>query len=146
MNNQPDIQRLGAGDIAAICSLWERAGLSYRPKGRDTRAILTRRIEAGSDAFFGIFDDGRLIAVALATHDGRKGWINRVAVDPEYQRGGLARRLVERAEEYLHGEGMQIIAILIEGYNQASLEFFKQCGYVVFDGIHYLTKRDNPDV
>lgn len=146
MTNHPDIQRLRVGDIDAILALWRRAGLSHRPKGRDTRDNLERRIESGHDCFFGIFDEGVLIAVILVTHDGRKGWINRLAVAPEYRRRGLARLLIARAEEHLRSEKIEIIAALIEGYNQASLDLCRKCGYNIFEDIYYLTKRNNPDV
>lgn len=146
MTKQPDIQRLTAADIDAILALWQRAGLSHRPEGRDSRVNLERRIESGSDTFFGIFDVGTLVGVILATHDGRKGWMNRLAVDPAYRRRGLARRLIARAEEYLRSESIEIIAALIEGYNQESLELLQKVGYNIFKDIYYLTKRDYPDV
>jgi hypothetical protein len=42
---------------------------------------------------------------------------------------------------------MQVIAVLVESDNPASLELFRKAGYVEIDtGIHYLTKRDSDDV
>lgn len=146
MKSQSDIQRLTVTDIDAILALWQRADLSHRPRGRDRRDNLERRIESGRDYFFGIFDHRTLVAVILATHDGRKGWINRLAVDPAYRRRGMARLLIAHAEEHLRSEQIEIIAALIEGYNQTSLKLFQQCGYNIFQDIYYLTKRNNPDV
>ena len=51
--------------------------------------------------FIGAFADGKLVGIVVATHDGRKGWINRLAVHPDYRRRGIAKKLIEEAEEYL---------------------------------------------
>jgi ribosomal protein S18 acetylase RimI-like enzyme len=146
MNDHPNIERLTTSHIDGIVRLWDAAGLPYKPKGRDAAENLARRIESGADRFFGILEDGRLIAVILATHDGRKGWLNRLAVEPSHRRRGLAKLLLRHAEEHLRADGIGIIAVLIEGYNTSSLELVRSCGYVEFEGIHYLTKRSDPDV
>ena len=146
MNESSAIRKLGIEHIDSILALWQQAELPYKPAGRDRRDRLEERITSGRDCFFGLFDDGMLAGVILATHDGRKGWVNRLAVDPAYRHRGLAQRLIARAEQHLRAEGIEIIAALIEGYNRASLELFQKCGYKVFEDIHYLTKRDRPDV
>ena len=81
----------------------------------------------------------------------RKGWINRLAVDPDHRGRGHAGRLVAAAEEVLREQGMHVIAVLIESDNAASLALFQKAGYVdprcagSDSGIHYLTKRDSDD-
>ena len=77
----------------------------------------------------------------LATHDGRKGWINRVVVIPDYRHKGIARKLVESAEAWLIEQGIGIFACQIEAYNNESFEAFKKLGYIPFEGSRYLTKR-----
>ena len=90
--------------------------------------------------------DEKLIGVLLATHDGRKGWINRLAILPEHRRQGYAERLVAEAERVLRSQGMTVLAILIEPGNTASLAFFAKLGYVQNPGgMHYLSKRDSED-
>jgi GNAT superfamily N-acetyltransferase len=94
----------------------------------------------------GARDGDRLVGVIVTTHDGRKGWINRLAVHPDDRRKGLGRRLISEAEQTLHDQGMQIIAALIENGNAASLTLFEHAGYVEYPGIHYVSKRQNYDV
>jgi ribosomal protein S18 acetylase RimI-like enzyme len=91
--------------------------------------------------------DGKLLGAVVATHDSRKGWINRLAVDPEHRRRGYEGRLIAAAEEALREQGMQVIAALIETNNPASLALFQRMGYAEIDtGIHYLSKRDSERV
>jgi ribosomal protein S18 acetylase RimI-like enzyme len=128
-------------------SVWQRAGLhSIRAKGRDSRDAFARQFARGTHTIIGLELSGELIGVVLATHDGRKGWINRLAVLPEYRRQGYASRLVAEAERLLRAQGMTVIAVLIEPGNDVSLVLFTELGYVEPpDGMYYLTKRDSED-
>lgn len=146
MHEQTAINRLTISDIDKIIGLWEKAELPFKPKGRDTRDNIEKRVQKGTDIFFGIFEGEELIAEVLVTHDGRKGWINRLAVDPPYRRRGLGKKLISFSEQYLHDQGIQIIAALIEDYNKTSLSLFQECGYVLHRDIYYLSKRENSDV
>ena len=142
------IRLLTVEDYDALLGLWQRAGLhSLRPKGRDSREAIARQLKRGVAAILGLEVDGRLVGVVLATHDSRKGWINRLAVDPAYRRRGYGLRLIEAAEAWLREQGMRIIAALVESDNPASLALFQKAGYIEIDrGIHYLTKRDSEEV
>ena len=142
------IRRLGLDDYDALLALWRRAGLhSLKPQGRDSRASLARQLASTVQTILGLEVDGQLVGAVVATHDSRKGWINRLAVDPDHRRRGHAARLIAVAEEALREQGIHVIAALVESDNPASLELFRKAGYVEIDsGIHYLTKRDSDDV
>jgi len=146
MTQDSPIIRLEAADVDRLHALWDRAALAYRPRGRDERGRLRRVIEQGIEAYFGISEDDRLIGVILASHDGRKGWLNRLAIDPDRRGRGLAKQLIRRGEDYLHEQGIEIIAVLIEPGNTASLSLFEKCGYRIFPGMSYLAKRSREDI
>nr|HID14830.1 GNAT family N-acetyltransferase [Anaerolineae bacterium] len=141
------IRRLGVDDYDELLALWQRAGLhSLKPRGRDSRASLARQLASTIQTILGLEVDGQLVGAVVATHDSRKGWINRLAVDPDHRRRGYGARLIAAAEEVLHEQGMRVIAALVESDNPASLALFRKAGYVEIDpGIHYLTKRDSDD-
>ncbi len=137
---------LGADDYDAVMDLWTAAGLPTRPEGRDSRAQFAAQCAADTQTAIGVRAGDRLVGVVLATHDGRKGWINRLAVHPQFRRQGLRRALIAEAERVLHEQGLRIIAALIEDGNEASLALFERAGYVDYQGLHYVTKRDGPEV
>lgn len=141
------VRKLGMEDYDRLLILWRQAGLhSLRPRGRDSRASLARQLASGVQTILGLEVDGHLVGAVVATHDSRKGWINRLAVHPDHRRRGYGTRLITAAEQALRDEGMRVIAALIESDNPASLALFQQAGYVEIDtGIHYLTKRDSDD-
>ncbi|MBN1562902.1 MAG: GNAT family N-acetyltransferase [Anaerolineae bacterium] len=137
---------LTAEDYDAVRDLWIAAGLSIRPVGRDSRAQFAAQLAGDTQTVIGLRAGEQLIGVIVATHDGRKGWLNRLAIHPDFRRQGLGQRLIAAAEQQLHDQGMRIIAALIEDWNDPSLALFQKVGYMTHPDIHYLTKRDADDV
>jgi len=134
-------------DYDGWMAVWRAAGLtSIRPLGRDSRDAFARQLAGGTHTLIGAEVDGDLAGVVLVTHDGRKGWLNRLAVAPAYRHLGLAARLVGEAERVLQAEGIKVYAALIEPGNEPSLRLFKKLGYVEAEaGMHYVSKRPGPD-
>ena len=87
--NQITLHDLGIEDYDEILALWEVAGLPVRPEGRDAPDSFARQMAARRQRVVGLREDARLTAVVVLTHDGRKGWINRLAVVPPTGAGGL---------------------------------------------------------
>ncbi len=140
-----DVVRLGDEHHAEIIDLWQRAGLHIRPEGRDSLAAFTGQMATGVQTPIGLRDGEQLVAVVLATHDSRKGWINRLAVDPDYRRQGLATRLIDLCEQHFQRLGIEVWAALIEDWNEASLTLFRETGYLVHDDVVYASRRARVD-
>jgi len=140
------IRTLCPADYDALIAVWKAAGLSYRPRGRDARERIAREMEGPCSIFLGAESEGALVGVILGTHDGRKGWINRLAVAPEYRGGGVGRGLVEEVERRLSERGIEIVTCLIEVWNEDSMRFFERIGYLPHRDIVYYSKRSRPDV
>jgi len=140
------VVHLDATHHAEIIDLWQRAGLHVRPAGRDSIEAFAAQMATGVQTVIGLRDGQRLVAVVLSTHDSRKGWINRLAVDPDYRRRGLAMQLVRRCEDHFRSLGIDIWAALIEDWNEASLALFRQAGFALADDITYASRRSRADV
>ena len=140
------IRELRLSDYAALIASWKEAGLPHRPKGRDARTSIARQLRSPTTVFLVAEIRGRLAGTVLGTHDGRKGWINRLAVAPEYRRRGVAAALVAEVERRLHRQGIDIIAALIEDWNMTSMKAFRRLGYRPRRDIMYFVKRRKPEV
>lgn len=140
------VRELTPAFIPQVLSLWHAAGLPVKPSGRDHPKRLEQEIAAYPRNFIGAFDGERLVGVVVATWDGRKGWINRLAVHPEYRRQKVGQALISEAEQELERRGALIIAALIEPENDASLKLFESCGFQEYPDIVYISKRKSPDV
>jgi len=141
-----EIRKLTINNYEDIIRLWSRATLPYKPKGRDSKDAIQAQIEANPEFFLGAFERNRLIGSVILSCDMRKGWINRLAVDPDYRRRGVAKALIAESEKTLRKYGIKIFCALIEDYNNVSKEFFKKCGYVEHRDILYYSKRDSDEV
>ena len=146
MTVKPAIRELRIEDYDQLIKLWNEAGLPSRPFGRDTRKAIENQLRLRTAIYLIVEIEGRIVGSVLGTHDGRKGWINRLAVLPELQHRGIARQLVREVEKRLAACDIHIVACLIESWNGASLEVFKRLGYEPLEGMHYLRKRDRSDV
>lgn len=141
-----EIRKFRADDYEPVMALWKASGLPYKPNGRDSREKILKEIAQGTATFLAAVKGETIIGTVLATHDGRKGWINRLAVTAEFRGLGIAQRLLEEAEKALYDRGIEIIACLIEDYNQVSMSFFQKSGYTKHTDIFYFTKRRHPGV
>jgi ribosomal protein S18 acetylase RimI-like enzyme len=141
-----EIREFRPADYDAVMSLWQVSGLPLKPDGRDSRDKILKEITQETATFLVAEDDGRLIGTVLATHDGRKGWINRLAVLPEFRHRGIARLLLKEAEDSLYRRGLEIITCLIEDDNPGSMAFFQKAGYIKHEDIIYFSKRKNKEV
>ena len=139
-------RNLESGDYDRIIALWDLTGLPIRPRGRDSRREIIRLMNRDPDLFIGSFIDDNLVGVLIGTDDGRKGWLNRLAVHPDYQNKGIGKALVMECEKRFKDRGRQIIAVNVEEWNEISLQFFLGIEYVLHRDILYLTKRENDDV
>jgi ribosomal protein S18 acetylase RimI-like enzyme len=140
-----EIRRLTIDDYDSIIKVWSDAGLPYKPKGRDSRENLTLELQRPNSAFFGLFEQERMIGVGIANFDGRKGWINRVAIDPDKRGLGLAGKLISACEEFLYRCGAKVICALIEEINSPSMACFSKAGYTCLKEVTYWSKRPSWD-
>ncbi|MCD6445420.1 GNAT family N-acetyltransferase [Candidatus Bathyarchaeota archaeon] len=141
-----EIKKLTMRNYDEIVKLWSEAGLPFKPKGRDSEESIARQMKENPEFFLGAFENNRLIGTVIISSDTRKGWINRLAVHPNYRGRGVARALINKAEKILKHKGIRIFCALIEKTNDASRKLFRKCGYVEHHDIIYLSKRESNEV
>jgi len=134
------IRQFSQKDYGKIIELWRNANLPFRPEGRDSSAKINEQIKNVTTIILVAEFNGKIVGTVLGTHDGRKGWINRLAVDTEFRRENVAKRLVVELESRFEKIGLEVVACLIEGKNAASMEVFKRLGYEELD-VKYFSKR-----
>ncbi|MEM2869889.1 MAG: GNAT family N-acetyltransferase [Thermoplasmata archaeon] len=141
------IRELEPGDYEELVALWRRAGLPFRPRGRDSRREILRQLSLPTSVYLkavvgrGVGKREVIAGVVLGTHDGRKGWVNRLAVLPEYRRRGVARALVRELERRFRRMGIGVFCALVEDWNRVSLKAFRAMGYELHRDIFYFSKR-----
>ena len=140
------IRRMVAADYDVVVRLWIECGLPVRPTGRDARGPFLKQLRAFATTYLVAELDDTAVGTVLGTHDGRKGWINRLAVHPEHRGRGIARRLLEACEEALGALGIEIFAAMVETHNELPIPVLERCGYLRDVPVYYFRKRLRDDI
>ena len=139
------IKKLSIDDYEQIVKLWADAGLPYKPNGRDSRVMMSKEMQQEGVAYFGLYENSQLLAVGIANYDGRRGWINRVAVDPQTRAPSPGVISIYKCEKLLRPKGAVLLPALIEDINEPSISCFKKAGYIFDKSWLYFSKRDFQD-
>ena len=125
-------------DQDAVIELWRRCGLVV-PQNDPERDIALK-LQVQPELFLVGTLDEQVIASVMAGYEGHRGWINYLAVAPEYRRRGIGRRIMEVAEEKLRDLGCPKINLQVRTTNLAVIEFYKRLGFAE-DAVTSLGKR-----
>ena len=116
-----DIRAFRTEDESAVVALWERCGL-LRP-WNDPRKDIARKVAVQPELFL------VGVATAMAGYEGHRGWVNYLAVAPEWQRQGLGRGMMCEVERLLHSAGCPKINLQIRDTDAEALGFYAALGY-----------------
>ena len=111
-----------------MIDLWKRSpgvGLS----SADERASIARYLERNPGMSFGARENERLVGILLSGHDGRRGYLYHLAIDPKYRRAGLGKALVENAIEALRNEGIEKCHLFMFKRNRLARRFWQAMGW-----------------
>ncbi len=123
--------RIGAmrpRDIPAVIRLWRRTkgvGVGKSDTPARIRSYLKRNPGISSTARV----EGELVGAVLCGHDGRRGLMHHLAVDPSCRRRGIGRALVRRSLRRLHKAGIHKCYGLIFSANRRGRAFWKEVGW-----------------
>ena len=91
-------------------------------------------------------DPQRVIGVILTGHDGRRAIIHHMCIHPEYRRHGIARMLLQKAEEALRAEGITKVFGLVFKDNDTANAFWESRGYTARSNLNYRNKSMNEKI
>ncbi len=126
------IRDYAPADFDAVRALWQRCGL-VRP-WNDPAADIALCLDSGHGAVLvgepvGEADKA-IVASAMVGHDGHRGWVYYVAVDPDRGRRGLGRKMMAAAELWLMGRGVPKIHLMVRAENERVAAFYRRLGYL----------------
>jgi ribosomal protein S18 acetylase RimI-like enzyme len=127
MSNPLEIRSARDADRQATIDLWIRSGLttSYNDPGHD---LDFAREAPASDVIVGLLDD-QVVASVMVGHDGHRGWLYYVAVDPDHQGSGFGAAIVDAGEHWLRSRQVTKVMLLIRETNTKVEAFYRNIGY-----------------
>ena len=142
MPNELFIRPYRKEDKRAVIDLWIECNLVI-PANNPEKDI-ERKLAVNPELFLvGILNE-TLVATCMAGYEGRRGWINLLAVAAQYRRRGIATRIMAEAEKCLKAMGCPKINLQVRTSNTAVIQFYKKLGFSD-DDVVSLGKRLVPD-
>ena len=122
-------------DVPAVIALWQRCGLT-RPWNDPAGDIAFARRGPNATILVGRAD-GAIVASAMAGHDGHRGWVYYVAVDPQHQKKDFGRAIMAAAEDWLRSEGVAKVQLMVRPDNTNVRAFYDRLGYDTQERVIY---------
>jgi N-acetylglutamate synthase len=115
-------------DYDAAVRLWTNVEGIEIAEG-DSNEEIARFLSQNPDLSRVAEEGGNVVGAALCGHDGRRGYIYHLAVEPGYQQKGLARKLVGECLDRLRHHGLKRVLILVAADNPGGRAFWIRCGW-----------------
>jgi len=128
ISQQINIRPYSTSDESDILKLW----ISYKlvvPQNDPIKDIECK-LNTQPELFLlvGTLSDN-VVASVMGGYDGHRGWIYYLAVEPEYQKQGIGRRMVDEIEQKLKGIGCQKLNLQVRTSNTSAITFYAHLGF-----------------
>jgi hypothetical protein len=114
-------------DVAALAALWQACDLT-RPWNDPVADIALARRGPNSAVLAGRCGE-RLVASVMVGHDGHRGWVYYVAIDPAHRGKGYGREIMNAAEDWLRQRGIEKLMLLVRSDNTKVQAFYESLDY-----------------
>ena len=101
-------------DYAAVYRLWQNTPGMGLNTTDDSEEGIAAYLKRNPNTCFVAEKSGEIVGAILSGHDGRRGYIYHVAVEPMIQHGGIGTSLVDRAMDALKNEGIPALLQAID--------------------------------
>ena len=112
-----------------VVELWRRAGIEM--VSSDTIDEVTRVLNRNPDLILIGKVEEKVIAVVIGTFDGRRGYVHHLAVDPNYQKMGFGKTIMDALIEQFRKMNIHKVHLFIEKSNKSVVKFYKNIGWDV---------------
>ena len=116
-----------------IIKLWKKAGISVG--STDKKEEIERMLKRNPSLLLVGKLDEKLISVVMGGFDGRRGYVHHLAVDPDYQKKGFGKMIMDELIARFRKMGVHKVHLFIEKYNKEVVEFYINLGWEIRDDL-----------
>jgi ribosomal protein S18 acetylase RimI-like enzyme len=136
-----NIRLMTFSDYDAVYHLWlNTPGMGLNDLD-DSREGIEKYLERNPNTCFVAEIEQKLVGVILSGHDGRRGFIYHLAVNPSYRLQGIGSILVEVALQALEAEGIHKVALVVYAGNQNGNAFWEKVDFITRPDLTYRNKN-----
>lgn len=114
-------------DEQQVIELWHRCDLVV--PWHDPKYDIELKLQIQPDLFLVAAIENLIVATVMAGYEGHRGWINYLAVTPDYQRQGIGRLMMAKAEAELKKLGCPKVNLQIRATNHSVIAFYEKIGF-----------------
>ena len=133
---------INAEDEENVVNLWKRCELT-RGWNDPYKDIRFAQKGGTSTVLVGIVE-GRIVASVMVGHDGHRGVLYYLAVDPVFQKRGFGKAAVISAETWLRDRGVWKINLMVRSENEKTGRFYERMDYEINPVISFGKRLDGP--
>lgn len=127
-----------AQDEEQVIELWHSCCLVV--PWNDPKKDIWLKLQIQPELFLVGLIGSQVVATIMAGYEGHRGWLNYLAVVPEYQRQGIGQYMVEQATAKLKAINCPKINLQIRTSNTGVIEFYERIGFKI-DAVVSMGKR-----
>jgi len=135
------IRLMTPADYPACYDLWLRTPGMGLNSVDDSADGIARYLKRNPSTCFVAEEEGRIVGVILAGHDGRRGHISHTAVDSAFRRRGIGGQLVAHTMAALEQEGITKVNLVVFSRNETGNAFWESMGFTVRTDLIYRDRR-----
>lgn len=126
-----------AEDYDEVYALWQKiSGFGIRSVD-DSREGIERFLRRNPTTSVVALEEGRIVGAILCGHDGRRGCLYHVCVDPAYRMRGIGKSMVVFAMEALKKEEINKVSLIAFTKNDIGNAFWKEIGWTKRGDLNY---------
>ena len=131
------VRTMTIDDYEEVSLLWHKIkGFSIRSID-DSREGVARFLKRNPDSSVVAVEDSRVVGAILCGHDGRRGCMYHVCVDPEYRMRGIGKSMVVFAMNALKKEQISKVSLIAFTKNDVGNKFWRCIGWTKREDLNY---------
>ncbi|KQR78638.1 hypothetical protein ASG35_09565 [Burkholderia sp. Leaf177] len=135
------IREMVLDDYDAVVALWrETPGVDIRPV-TDSREGIGRLLARNPGLSLVAFNADTLAGCALASHDGRRGFLQHVVVAPASRGEGIARAMIDICIERLREYHLGWVHLDVVADNESASAFWQKAGWHPVETLTRLSRK-----
>ncbi|HIV91139.1 MAG TPA: GNAT family N-acetyltransferase [Candidatus Eisenbergiella stercoravium] len=131
------LRKMTIEDYENVSALWHKIkGFSIRSID-DSREGVERFLKRNPDTSVVAVEDGKVVGAILCGHDGRRGCLYHVCVDPEYRMRGIGKSMVVFCMNALKAENISKVSLIAFTRNDIGNMFWRTIGWTKREDLNY---------
>jgi len=124
-------------DYSSVYALWKKIkGFGIRSVD-DSKEGVERFLKRNPTTSVVAEEDGKIVGAILCGHDGRRGCLYHVCVDPDYRMQGIGKSMVVFAMEALKKEKINKVSLIAFTKNDIGNAFWNEIGWTKRQDLNY---------